>query len=528
MYDTKRPRDIQQPIPMLDTPRPTQETVPQLLQAILEDADVPLAGRTLQVLAAAVRSKPVPAERLSRIGAYDREQYRVHGGPPRFCVALDEDGVAVRPRIWALGRWRLARRIRTFDAARGWEAQAALLAHDYAALTSEPHIGERVMRIAREHAAAALAPQPLNGDLADEGVRQRLIALLGPSLQAHTTDQAAAEGRLKRAGLTGRAHYFGRTQTERIFTVERPAGLRLAASGEDGMTLPEIIRAKLHDDQAVWDVLAFMDDWNALGITSGRPAVERYADRYGVAASVVHRRLRSFRRAFPTEADPSRLITLLREVAGDSSLLRAFGRRYVTAPESMPNGDVVEVGRDPERPERWAVIRADAVVASVATKQDAMAAARASLSERGGEIIVRDASGRLRDMVTVGARPANSESDSEGTVRQTDRVSELRRSPEQIDALVAVAGRRVLVLETKSTNWDALAEERVATNAERHARDLRLRADRLGLPEGGYLVLQYPSVPRTPGRADEVARVLEQHGCLAAWEDADPPEALLR
>src|SRR4051794_35274407 len=98
------------------------------LAALLDRAQVPLPGRTLRAMAAAVRGQSIDAGRLTRIAAFERERFVRNSNPPRLCVAIDEHGVELRPRVWARGQWRLARRIATDDVRVAWDAQAALLA----------------------------------------------------------------------------------------------------------------------------------------------------------------------------------------------------------------------------------------------------------------------------------------------------------------------------------------------------------------------------------------------------------------
>jgi hypothetical protein len=69
--------------------------------------------------------RPVTAEQLSRLAAYQREDFRRTGMPPPLCWALDPDGSAAIPRWWARGDWRLMRRIRTEDGTPIWFASLA-------------------------------------------------------------------------------------------------------------------------------------------------------------------------------------------------------------------------------------------------------------------------------------------------------------------------------------------------------------------------------------------------------------------
>jgi hypothetical protein len=91
---------------------------------LLDDYQYPLSTQAVRVILTA-RGRPVPAERLSRLAAYQREDFERTRMPPELCWALKTDGSAVIPRWWARGSWRLMRRIQTNDAMPIWYATLA-------------------------------------------------------------------------------------------------------------------------------------------------------------------------------------------------------------------------------------------------------------------------------------------------------------------------------------------------------------------------------------------------------------------
>src|SRR2546430_1154537 len=101
--------------------------LPGAIAAMLDDARVPLTTYVLRALLSATRNDAITAERLSRVAGYEREAFLRARGTPRFCAALAPDGTALRPRVWARGDWRLARRIQTDDVRAAWHERAALV-----------------------------------------------------------------------------------------------------------------------------------------------------------------------------------------------------------------------------------------------------------------------------------------------------------------------------------------------------------------------------------------------------------------
>ena len=76
-----------------------------------------------------------------------------------------------------------------------------------------------------------------------------------------------------------------------------------------------------------------------------------------------------------------------------------------------------------------------------------------------------------------------------------------------------------IVVETKATDWDAMAPHRVRPNALRHSRQLwrYIEAeleDRPVLP-----ALIYPTEPETPGRKEQIEAILHERLIQVVWRD---------
>jgi hypothetical protein len=117
---------------------------------LLDDYQCPISTQAVRVILTA-RGRPVPAERLSRLAAYQREDFERTRMPPELCWTLRPDGVAVTPRWWARGQWRLMRRIQTDDVLPIWYATLATrLCHDLASQRGvpDPHLANLALAAA--------------------------------------------------------------------------------------------------------------------------------------------------------------------------------------------------------------------------------------------------------------------------------------------------------------------------------------------------------------------------------------------
>src|SRR5215217_6335545 len=86
---------------------------------LLDDYSVPLPTHAVRILLND-REHRVTAEHLSRLAAYEREDFLRTRMPPRLCSVVDTHANLVKPRWWARGEWRLQRRILTEDAKPIW------------------------------------------------------------------------------------------------------------------------------------------------------------------------------------------------------------------------------------------------------------------------------------------------------------------------------------------------------------------------------------------------------------------------
>lgn len=92
---------------------------------LLDDLQCPIPTQAVRIMLTA-RGRPVSAEQLSRLAAYQREDFQRTRFPPPLCWALDPDGSPALPRWWARGDWRLMRRVRTPDGTPIWCASLAV------------------------------------------------------------------------------------------------------------------------------------------------------------------------------------------------------------------------------------------------------------------------------------------------------------------------------------------------------------------------------------------------------------------
>jgi hypothetical protein len=158
--------------------------------------------------------RAVTAEQLGRLAAYERHDYARTRMPPRLCSAVDSNGVALNPRWWARGDWRLERRILTPDAV---PAALAVLAvhlcrhHADAGRPTSPELIAYTVGIANR----VLHPEQVDPPASPNewmNLHARIYALyMGvlSNLTGSTANQEAAGERLRAAGLPGLALLFG-------------------------------------------------------------------------------------------------------------------------------------------------------------------------------------------------------------------------------------------------------------------------------------------------------------------------------
>lgn len=482
----------------------TESSLADALAAILDRGQVPLPGQTLRALAAALRAVPVPSERLARIAAFERERFVRSRRVPRLCVVLDEHGVELRPRVWARGEWRLARRIQTPDVVRSWEVGAGLLV--LALLDEIVDAPPFLLELAHAHAQRAIR---LFESVSAQELRMRLLeAQPGPGFAAHTTQQGTAERRLTREeNFSGFDAYFGRTASELTLQAHSPNDLRPARPGEPGIAFADLVRERAEDTDVALDVIAFLGEWAAAEreLDQGL-SLEDYARVAGCTLDEARARQRRFRAVFPGQSDPSGIAAMLRRVAPSESFVRSLSSRFVDLHAAHREGDGIPMVVVKPAPVGWTVERDSERISEHLTQAEAVAEARTLAREEGIELRIHDRSGRLREANTY------------------PRASALRTSGRGrdggADAVMWDPSGTAVVVEFKSTNWDAIDPERVADNARRHARDLRAAAEQQQAAETvKAAVLQYAQRPISPGTAETVERVARAEACAVVWAD---------
>lgn len=161
------------------------------------------------------RGREVTAEQLGSLAAYERQDWLRTLMPPRLCSVIDADANPIRPRWWALGDWRLERRIMTDDVRPIWFARLAVALCRELAERDEPR-GSPIAMVALATAARAIGGRhidvPTSRDewcelhrLVYEPHMGALQNLAGPSAQ-----QCEAEAKLLSAGVPAVDLYFGR------------------------------------------------------------------------------------------------------------------------------------------------------------------------------------------------------------------------------------------------------------------------------------------------------------------------------
>ncbi len=181
---------------------------------LLDDFQCPVSTTAIRIILND-RGRAVSAEHLSRLAAYQREDFMRTRVPPPLCWTLEPDGTATNPRWWARGDWRLERRILTDDVKPIWIATLAeRLCLD---LADRP-----------ESRAPAIVSLTLGAIAQVSGgryfnipiTRDEWMALRKDVYELHmgafsnragaTSEQREAEARLNAAGLSGFELLFGR------------------------------------------------------------------------------------------------------------------------------------------------------------------------------------------------------------------------------------------------------------------------------------------------------------------------------
>ncbi|HEX5928255.1 MAG TPA: hypothetical protein VFY48_02580 [Solirubrobacterales bacterium] len=311
-------------------------TLPKTLEAILDSVGVPVpAGALRAMAAAALPDRNVTSEALGRVAAYAEGAYLRSRTAPRFAWVIDPDASAPKPRIWARGTWRLARRIRTEEAVSMWQA---VLAHHLCERMVEGSEAEREMLgpVALEAVARVLGPRAMHlpggtGEWAS--IRSQLTPLANHPLgRAHPfTSQMNAEGRLEAQGFSLYALYFGAGETVVASGSGLPTGLRLPHPAEEGTPFDQLVLEKAdRDPKLAREVLAYLQEWGEMvDREDADPGLDAYAERWRVDLPTARARNELFRSLFPGERTPQRIWRLLWDPSPGRSVARLIGREVV-------------------------------------------------------------------------------------------------------------------------------------------------------------------------------------------------------
>lgn len=309
-------------------------SLPAALAVVLDSAQVPMPAGALRALASTlVPDQNVTAERLGRVAAYEEQAVLKSRKTPRFCWVINEDGVAVGPRIWARGDWRLARRVMTEDAVEQQVTLALLLSQQMVEGTEAAR--SQLHSVAMEAIAHVLGPCAMYppGSRDEWTEFHRAVASrqhpLGPA--ATTDSQNRAAERLE-AQLTPYSLYFGVGEPNLVHRGEEyPPRLRLALDTEPGTPFDELVLLKVGDPAGAREVLAYVQEWDRLSDELGRsPTLQDYAERWRIDSATAHQRDAAFRSMFPTETTPHRVLRLLwSQMPSSGDFIRILGRRVV-------------------------------------------------------------------------------------------------------------------------------------------------------------------------------------------------------
>jgi len=310
--------------------------LPKTLEVILDSVGVPIPAGTMRALAAAaLPERQVTAEALGRVAAYAEESFLRTREAPRFAWVIDPDGVAPKPRIWARGTWRLARRIRTEEAVGMW--QAALAHHLCDRMIQGNELErEKLAEAALEAVARVLGPIAIHlpGDVEHWlSWRTHLAPVANhPVGRAHPfATQTSAETRLKAQGFTPFALFFGAGDTVFSQSEELPAGLRLSHPTEEGKPFDEVVLVKAEGNRALArDVLAYIQEWGEMvDREDADPSLEAYAERWRVDLATAQVRNELFQSLFPNELTPRRIWRLLWDADSARSVARLVGKKVM-------------------------------------------------------------------------------------------------------------------------------------------------------------------------------------------------------
>ena len=317
-------------------------SLPTTLRSILDDAQIPMPNEVLRVLAIERLEKEVSAEQLARVAAYEREAFLRTRMPPVLCSVIDRRAVALRPRVWALGEWRLARRIATPDVQGHWQAGLALKLLDEVLLRFPP-ASERLRRLTLEAVARVLGPVAAYtpGDREQWEELRRMVATENPDPDpaGHTSEQRESEQALidYQPSIGANNLYFGLELSALTRPQSSPAKLRLPAEGETGTPFAQVVSRRLGgDEDRTRQLLAYLQGWSFVRDELGRPPTSaEYADHWEYDQASVRGEEALFAGAFPEEDSPERIVRLLEDgLPRTGQLVQMMGIAVVDSDEA--------------------------------------------------------------------------------------------------------------------------------------------------------------------------------------------------
>jgi hypothetical protein len=318
-----------------------QDSLATVIASILDEALIPLPNEVVRVLAIERTERPVSAEQLARVAAYEREAFLRTRMPPLLCSVIDRGAVALRPRVWALGDWRLARRIATPDVQPLWQGGLALELLKQI-LERFPPASEQLRRQALEAAVRVLGPVAayMPGDRHQWEELRTLVAekAYNHNPAGQTGQQLEAEGALlAHDPQIGAANlYFGLELSALTRPPSAPAKLRLASAGETGTSFDRVVRDRFGgDEDQTRALLAYLQGWSFVRDELGRaPSSIEYADHWRYDQAAVKAEEALFAAAFPEEDLPERLIALLEEgLPRSGQLVQMTGVKVIDSAE---------------------------------------------------------------------------------------------------------------------------------------------------------------------------------------------------
>jgi hypothetical protein len=297
-----------------------QDSLATVIAGILEDFQVPLPNEVVRITAEERRGQTVSPEQLARVFSYERDNYLRIRLPPLLCTAIDRRALPTKPRLWALGTWRLARRIATPDVHDFWQAARAEnlcneVAHRF------PVASERLQQLAVEAVARVLGPVaaylPAEPGQWEAFRREVRATVHDPDPYGYTTQQREAEEALtsQEPHIPPASLYFGAELGVLRHVPSAPTKLRLPAEGEKGDPFDQVVRRRLGGDEGrARDLLAYLQGWSHIRDELGRPPTgQEFAEYWHHDLKSVRQDEDLFAQAFPEEDGPERIIALLDE-----------------------------------------------------------------------------------------------------------------------------------------------------------------------------------------------------------------------